>query len=182
MAGAESNSLDRSELIIPSASGRPLITARREGDLVTVATHTRKPGEPAQIAPSDARDLGAALTYLAHLADTDGALPDPSEPGPLTIADEVKVSAWVDAAELIRHVFEQQNDLDGFHWLEDGPNKAWMTQALAVIACDLLGELTETHARLSMFPKKSTRREILAERVSIIQQRQMRRADRRSGS
>lgn len=40
-----------------------------------------------------------------------------------------------------------------------------MTQALAVIACDLLGELIEALARQSMFGKRSTLREILAERV-----------------
>jgi hypothetical protein len=57
-----------------------------------------------------------------------------------------------------------------------------MTQALAVIACDLLGDLTEAQARLSRFGKKDTPREILAERVDMVRRTQTRHADRRSQS
>jgi hypothetical protein len=93
----------------------------------------------------------------------------------LTILAEVRASAWDDAAHLIRHVWEQETDLAGFHELEDGPDKAWMPQALAVIACDLLAEPTEVTARLSQFGKKSTLQEILSERVRLIKREQMRR-------
>ena len=182
MPGPESNSLDEHQFTVPNAHGKPLIHARRNADLVDVTVMTRKPGEPAQIAPADARDLGAALTYLAHVAEHGGDTPgEPGGPRELTIADEAKVSAWGDAAELIRAVLERQTDLDAFHVLERGPDHAWMTQALAVIACDLLGELTEAQARLNRFSKKDTPREILAERVDLIRWQQMRRADQRAG-
>jgi hypothetical protein len=179
MATAETSSLDDGEFAIPSRHGGPLIVARRDGDHVTVAANTRNPGEPAYIAPAEARDLGAALTYLARLAETGGDIPDgPDLTGEPTILDEVKVSAWGDAAALVRQVLEQQTDLAGFHQLEENPDKAWMAQALAVIAGDLLGELTEALARLNQFGKKSTPREILAERIDIIRRTQ----NRRTGS
>jgi hypothetical protein len=168
MPSPDSSALNHGELVIPGRDGLPLVTVRRDGDLVTVAVHARRPDEPAWIAPAEARELGAALTYLAHLAATGGEVLDPGELGPLTIADEVKVSAWADAAGLIRLAEEAETDLDGFHKLEENPDKSWMPQALAVIAADLLGELTEAVARLSQFGKKATPREILAERVHII--------------
>jgi hypothetical protein len=57
-----------------------------------------------------------------------------------------------------------------------------MTQALAVIAVDLLGELTEALGRLNQFGKESTPREILAERIDIITRTQNRRIGRRTGA
>lgn len=118
---------------------------------------------------------------FAHCAGLAGADPGGrTPPGQLTIADEVKVSAWMVAAALIRRVWEQETDLDGFHQLKDGPGKAWMTQALAVIACDLLAELTEATARLSPFGKKSTPRRSWPSASTPIRWTQMRRADQRA--
>jgi hypothetical protein len=170
-------------LTIHGSTGQPLARVRHEDGRVLLDS-TRPPGRPTAIAPADARDLAAGLVYIARCAELAGAEPQAPGPGPgpaeLTIADEVKASTWMDAAALIRHVLEQQTDLRGFHWLEDCPEQAWMPQALAVIACDLLGELTEATARLSQFGKKSTPEEILAERLHLIKWTQMRRADRRA--
>jgi len=163
-------------LTIPGSTGQPLARVRHEDGRVHLDVTTRA----AAIAPADARDLAAGLVYIARCAELAGAEPEVPRPGELTIADEVKASAWMDAAALIRHVLEQQTDLRGFHWLEDCPDRAWLPQALAVIACDLLGELTEATARLSQFGKKSTPEEILAERLHLIKWTQMRRADRRA--
>jgi hypothetical protein len=167
-------------LTIPGSTGKPLASVRHDDGLVVLDVTTKPPGAPATIAPANARDLAAGLIYIARCAELAGAKPQAPGPGELTIADEVKVSAWMDAAALIRHVWEQQTDLEGFHRIEGGPDKAWMTQALAVIAEDLLGELTEAQAKLSQFGKKSTAQEILAERLHIIRTIQMRRADQRA--
>jgi len=167
-------------LTIPGSTGQPLARVRHEDGRVLLDVTTRPPGRAAAIAPADARDLAAGLVYIARCAGLAGAEPQAPGLAELTIADEVKASAWMDAAALIRHVLDQQTDLRGFHWLEDCPEKAWMPQALAVIACDLLGELTEATARLSQFGKKSTPEEILAERLHLIKWTQMRRADRRA--
>src|ERR1700722_2871258 len=192
-------------LTIHGSTGQPLARVRHEDGRVLLDS-TRPPGRPTAIAPADARDLAAGLVYIARCAELAGAEPqapgpgpgpgpaeaEPRPPGPgpgpgpgpaeLTIADEVKASAWMDAAALIRHVLEQQTDLRGFHWLEDCPDRAWLPQALAVIACDLLGELTEATARLSQFGKKSTPEEILAERLHLIKWTQMRRGGRGAGA
>src|SRR3984957_17755844 len=172
-------------LTIHGSTGQPLARVRHEDGRVLLDS-TRPPGKPTAIAPADARDLAAGLVYIARCAELAGAEPQAPGPGPgpaeLTIADEVKASAWMDAAALIRHVLEQQTDLRGFHWLEDCPDRAWLPQALAVIACDLLGELTEATARLSQFGKKSTPEEILAERLHLIKWTQMRRGGRGAGA
>jgi hypothetical protein len=61
----------------------------------------------------------------------------------MTIADEVSVSAMGEASMLIRQVVEHENDLSGFHKLEERVQGPWMPQALACIAARLLTDLVE---------------------------------------
>ncbi|MDQ2815586.1 MAG: hypothetical protein M3Z75_28000 [Actinomycetota bacterium] len=77
MPSPDSSALNDGELVIPGHDGRPLITARRDGDHVTVAAHTRYLGRAARISPAQALDLAAALTHLAAMGE---AVPDPGEP------------------------------------------------------------------------------------------------------
>lgn len=74
---------------------------------------------------------------------------------------------------LIRRALTNETDLDGFHALEQQVQTAWMPQALACIAVDLLIGLTEATAKLSPFGKKSTPEELLDDALNIIMFRQM---------
>lgn len=77
MTSPDSSALNDGELVITGHDGKPLITARRDGDHVTVAAHTRYLGRAAQISPAQARDLAAALIRLAAAGE---AVPDPGGP------------------------------------------------------------------------------------------------------
>lgn len=65
----EGHAVTDDQFVIPNATGQPLISARRDDGLIAVTVTTRRPGEPARIAPSDARDLAAALSRLADEAE-----------------------------------------------------------------------------------------------------------------
>jgi hypothetical protein len=52
-----------------SAAGTPLITAEPYDGLIILTVNTKPPGQSADIAPSDARELASALLRIANQLD-----------------------------------------------------------------------------------------------------------------
>lgn len=50
------------EFVIHSATGRPMITVRRDGDKVELSVRASRNGAPVTITPREAADLAEALT------------------------------------------------------------------------------------------------------------------------